>query len=196
MYKLALKRLGERQNAQAVRDAVVSRRSLSAFRVDGIPDLIYIDAEGLQVDFDPRIRGAAVVYPEATYDLFLELNRSIRKRNKRGIVYPSARHSRGYCFALFDDETSHIDVVSFRNIEVKLMLVSEQQQFGAVASPCNPFREKLHCTMGYYEFVDQIVFDKARTDGILNPAALPGHGLVDFVRRRYDDYPRQAICPH
>jgi hypothetical protein len=196
MYKVALMRLGEKQRPQAVRDAVVARRALTLFRVQRIPDLVFIDSEDLRLEFDGRICGATVVYPEATYDVFLDLNRQLRRARKKGIVYPSARHSEGLCFALFDDESANVDVASFRAIEVRLTLIAEDHRFVTPAIGCNPFQEKLHPTMGYYEVLDIPAFENARRDGVLHPSDLPSSGFIDFVRRRYLDYPRQAVCPH
>jgi hypothetical protein len=196
MYKLVLKRLGEKQRVQAVRDAAVARRFLTVFQVNEIKDLVFIDSEGLQIEFDARIRGASVVYPEATYDIFLDLTRTIRGAGKKGIVYPSARHSQDFCFALFDDESDRVDKLSFRRIEVQLSLLAEDQNMVVPVRGCNPFQDKLHATMGYYEILDRTEFDKAKLDRILYPEDLPASGYIDFVRRRYEEYPKQAVCPH
>jgi RES domain-containing protein len=196
MYVTVLKRLSEKQPAAAIFDAVGSTRRLAVFRVQSISDLVFIDSEGAQVDYDSRIRGATVVHPEATYRLFWDLNEKVRGAKKKGVVYPSARHSQDYCFALFDDETSRLQLDSFQTIPVSVRLVAEGQDFSLPVRECNPFAEKLHSTMGYYEFGELDRFEKAKADKILNPHDIPSRGLIDFVRRKYREYPKEAtICP-
>jgi len=192
IYNLVLKRLGEKQPSKIVYETVISKRCLTIFRVEAIRELVFIDSEGTQVDFDPRVRGATVVYPEPTYSVFRELNQKIRVARKKGIVYPSARHSKDFCFALFDDETANVQKGSFRAIPVQLQLIAEDQGFSFPIRRCDPFSEKLHSTMGYYEILDPEGFEKARLDRVLNPPNLPSFGLIDFVRRRYKEYPKEA----
>lgn len=196
MYDVVLRRLGQLQPTRQVREAVRVKRCLAIFRVRGVSDLILLDSETVQIEFDPRIRGATVVYPAATYEVFLQFNDKVREVGKKGIVYPSARHSRDHCFALFDDETEQVDATSFTTMSVELSLIREDQNFNDPVQPCNPYEHKLHATMGHYRVLDNTVFAQAKADRIINPPDLPSSGYIDFVRRLYRTYPAQAVCPN
>jgi hypothetical protein len=47
--------------------------------------------------------------------------------------------------------------------------------------------------MGYYSFDDPAQLADAKTRKTINPADLPEKGIVDFIRRQYRDYPRDAV---
>jgi hypothetical protein len=166
---------------------------LVIFSVQDIRDLVYVDSQGARVDFDPRMLGWAVVCPYGTYEPFHNLSDMLRVKAKKGIVYPSARHSVDLAFAFFRDETAKIREDLYIALDMRLQLIPENQDFNAPPDECSPFSGKLHATMGYYEFLDPGEFGRARTEGLIYPDALQDRGYVDFVRRRYRNYPVDAF---
>ena len=194
MYKTTLQRIQERQPSAVVTQGTRAERCLVILKVKEITDLVYLDSDGVMLDYDSRICGATTVFPEAVYTVFHAFNNKMREVGKKGILYPSARHSRDLCVALFDDETQKIQSYC-RRLNITLQLVSEDQDFCQPTRLCNPFREKLHATMGYYCFHDSRQLEDVRAAKEINPGDMPLCGMVDFVRRRYQDYPSQAVCP-
>jgi hypothetical protein len=193
MYRCALDRLKDRMPYEEVASWLSQKRCLTVFGVDGIKDLVYVDCDSVRVDYDPRISGTLIVFPDAVYQPFREFSDRLRIEQKRGVFYPSARHSEDLCIALFEDETPRIKSGFFEMLPVELNLVPESYEVGSDPSGCNPMEEKLNATMGHYKFVDQAAFERVKTAGAFNPGQLPISGLVDFVRRRYRDYPRDAV---
>jgi hypothetical protein len=115
---------------------------------------------------------------------------------KRGIVYPSARHSRDLAFALFKDETRNLKETPYQAPHVMLQLIAEDQDMSA--SHPNRFKvqtDKLHATMGYYQFHNPKHLDDLKDEGLIFPSNVPASGYVDFVRRYYEDYPKCAVRP-
>lgn len=173
--------------------AVEDQRALVAFRVGSIENLVWVDSEGVRVEYDPRICGTAVVYPDSDYGPFRKFSDDLRRGNKGGVLYPSARHSQDLCVALFDDQSANLLAEPFEMARLTLRLVAEDQDPLAPPRGCNPFKQKLHSTMGYYSFADGEEFRRLKESGLLNPAGLESEGMVDFVRRRYAKYPVDAV---
>jgi hypothetical protein len=193
MYRKTLGRLSTMQPYPDIRAAANDVRSLVAFRVDDISDMVFFDSDEVQVMFDPRLRGALIVYPDESYTPFRGFAERLRADRKRGVLYPSARHSQDLCIALFDDETNKIATSPFENLVVDLQLLSESQSISEPLRRCNPMKEKIHPTMGAYRFRDQSAFENAKASGILHPSNIPSEGYVDFVRRSYRSYPADAV---
>jgi RES domain len=169
-----------------------SARVLVIFAVADRPDLVWADSEGCRTDYAPRVGGTSVVYPDATYEPMQKFAETLRERNKPGVIYPSARHSRDFAVALFEDQNTLLKADPFERLNLRLRLVSEEQDFTGPLLPVSPLRDKLHPTMGYYEFADPHELERVRARNLLNPATVPARGYVDFVRRRYRRYPDDA----
>lgn len=193
MYRRTLQAVANRAEPPDVRRWATEEKCLHALTLRQIPDLVYTDAKDVRAQYDARLCGSAIVFPDPKYDFLLEFNNLLRQRKRRGVLYPSARHSRGLCIALFSDETSSIDRWS-KGIRLRLQLMPEDQPLNEMPAPLlDAYETKIHPTMGYYEVLSGKRFGEAQRSGLL-PADLPTQGKVDFVRRNYAGYPKQAVC--
>jgi len=198
MYRTALARIEEAAPAKLIRDSFRAKRALVIFRVNEIDNLVYTDGSDVKIDFEPRMGGTATVHPWLSYEkdtLISRFNNLLRHKGKRGVLYPSARHSKDICVALFQDETSRIDRSFYKVLNVELCLLPETQPLRTPFIACEPFIDKLHPTMGYYSFADPTQLANAKNDKIINPANLPDKGIVNFVRRQYNTYPAGTVWP-
>lgn len=195
MYRLVLKRIQNKKYA-LTRAAMISERALVVIRVKEIKDLVYIDSAGVAVDYDHLVYGAAAVFPDPHYAVFQEFSNRVRQEKKRGIIYPSARHSRDVCMALFHDETNSILPGCHQIASVRFQLIPEDQNLDErpTAGGFDPYARKIHPTMGHYEVTDADTWEQLRDAKLLNPSGIPQVGMIDFVRRRYRVYPDQAVC--
>jgi hypothetical protein len=193
MYRTALNRIENRDPDGFILESFLAKRALISIRVSEIDNMVHIDGSDVKRHFDQRMGGTATVFPGPNYDMTLGFNKLLRDKGKRGVFYPSARHSKDICIALFDDETSRIDQGSYKLLNVELRLLPETQPLKTPFSICEPFTDKLHPTMGYYSFDDPAQLADAKTRKTINPADLPEKGIVDFIRRQYRDYPRDAV---
>jgi len=173
--------------------AVQDERCLVVLKVQEIQDLVYADCEGVRVDYNVRFAGTPVVFPDDDYAPFWDFNNTVRQAQKRGVMYPSARHSKDLCIALFYDETNSIVPQSDERLIMKLQLIAEDQDPAQPLRRCDPFKDKLHPTMGHYSFVDDAEFTRLRNANMLYPKGIPQSGMVDFVRRQYQIYPSHAV---
>ncbi len=190
-YRTTLKRVHEKQPPEAIRANIKDKRCLVFVCVNEIKCLVYIDSRDFQVQYDPRIRGTMVIHPDQIYEPFQKLSDQLRMRGEKGIFYPSARHSKDICIALFRDETPQIQE-SLETLNVDLILVQESQDPTLHHNICDPIEDKLHSTMGFYSFPEIDKFEQLRSLGTLYPQDIKPAGLVDFVRRRYLNYPHDA----
>lgn len=158
--------------------------------VNEIDDLVYIEAYGART-YDPRIVSSTIVFPDSVYGPLHELSNSLRLSDKSGVVYPSARHSVGFAFALFRDETSRIKQFYSAPL-VTLQLIAEDQDMSVPPRQVRPTRERLHATMGYYSFHQPADIDDLKRQNLLNPGDLRPSGYIDFVRRQYYSYAHDA----
>jgi RES domain-containing protein len=193
MYRTVLDKITKRMPYRDILSSIEAERCLTAVRVSEIADLVYTDCDGVKIEFNARFSGTTTVFPDNDYPPFWDFNDAIRTNNKKGVIYPSARHSKDVCIALFDDETGRIVPDSDTRLNIKLQLLGEDQDPLQPPQKCDPYKQKLHATMGYYTFIDRAEFDKVRDAGMLNPADIPFKGMVDFVRRRYRKYPGDAV---
>jgi RES domain-containing protein len=193
MYRVVLDLISNGMPYRQVQSSLHAERCLVVVRVKEIKDLVYCDCEGARRDFNAKFGGTTVVFPDNHYEPFWDFNNTIRKKGKKGVIYPSARHSRDLCLVLFDDETPRIMRRSVYRLNIKLQLLPEDQDPRQPPRKCDPLREKLHATMGYYSFENQEQYDKARNAHILNPGDTPFQGMIDFVRRKYNRYPGDAV---
>lgn len=168
---------------------------LAIFSVEEISDLVYVDSIGAK-NYDPRILSSTVVFPDAIYEPLQVISARLRLDGKNGVVYPSARHSRDLAFALFNNETSKIKDTFYEAPFIKLQLILEEQDCSTFPPESfKPHTDKLHATMGYYEFEDKTHLDKLKTDQLIYPNDIPPSGYIDFVRRHYVVYPQDAFRP-
>jgi hypothetical protein len=193
MYREALDSLQARKPRAEVRSLLEQKRCLIVTRLKSdLDQFVYVDAKDI-VEFDHMMYGTTCVFPDASYNMFHDLSDRLRGERKKGIVYPSARHSKDVCIAMFDDETKNVDDACFERLYLTLKLLSEEQEPGQPIKRIDPFEEKLDPTMGYYEFSQPEHLDRIRAAGFCNPADMSEKGIIDFVRRRYKEYPTEAV---
>lgn len=194
MYRTLLDRIRWRQPVEDIRRAAISQRALVVFRVQDIDALVYLDTDDIRADYDGRVTGTTVVFPDPDYQPLRDLNKAFREAEKRGAFYPSARHSNDLCVVLFRDETPCMLPTTFTLLPVELRLVPERQGLHEVPCSYDPFKDKAHPTMGYYRFLEPAALADADGSKLINPPGLPASGLIDFVRRCYQLYPADAVC--
>jgi RES domain-containing protein len=192
-YRLMLDGIYARQPADHLALYRRLQCMLVVFEVDRIDGLVCVDADAASRDYDARLSGSTIVFPDPLYEPLRLFSSALREKGKRGVVYPSARHSEGLAFALFRDETERVRATPYLGILMELSLVSEEQNFTLAPAPFSVFREKLHATMGHFRFIDVTAFEAAKRQGLFHPKELPVTGYVDFVRRRYRSYPLDAV---
>lgn len=192
-YRSAIDAIKERRHRKEIRALMEQTRCLTITRLkQEIANIVNIDAKDV-TEYDNRLCGATCVFPDPSYDMFREFSDRLRKEHRKGILYPSARHSRDICVALFDDETETLDHHCFERLDIKLRLLTEEQETGAPIKQIDPFEDKLHPTMGYYEFLQPTEVARVRSTNCFYPLDIPDRGLLDFVRRRYRNYPVEAV---
>lgn len=150
MYRTVLDKMTNKLAYRDIRSSLEAERCLVILRVEAIPDLVYVDCEAVKVDFNTRFGGTTVVFPDHLYAPFRDFNDTLRANSKKGVIYPSARHSKDVCLTLFDDETSRIIPDTDERLNIKLQLPSEDQDPLQPPQRCDPYQVKLHATMGYY----------------------------------------------
>lgn len=194
MYRTLLDRIRDKRPTALIRAAAHLRRCLVIFRMKEIEKLVCLDSEDIRTDYDGRITGTTVVFPDAEYGPFRDLNNRFRMDGKAGVAYPSARHSRDLCIVFFADNTTSVRKDIFENYVIELRIVVEDQDIAQPPETYDPFVDRAHPTMGYYKVIDHKAFSDAQKRKLVNPIDLPTEGMVDFVRRRYVSYPKDAVC--
>lgn len=195
MYRKVLDGIKDGQPTRHLSSWFKQEYNLAVFSVEEISDLVYVDSIGAK-SYDPRILSSTVIFPDATYDPLHDISAKLRLEGKNGVVYPSARHSKDLAFAFFNNETSKIKGAFYETLLIKLQLILEDQDCSAF--PPNTFKphtDKLHATMGYYEFENPDHFNKLKDSKLIYPNDTPPRGYIDFVRRHYLNYPREAFRP-
>jgi RES domain-containing protein len=192
MYRRVLD--GIRNNHASAHLASLARMEcrLVVLSVEEINDLVYIEAHGARA-YDPRVVSSTIVFPDPLYGPLHDVSNKLRIDNKGGVVYPSARHSVDFAFALFRDETSKIRNTFYEAPILTLQLIAEDQEMSSAPRGFRPKRERLHATMGHYQFDDALDFTNLLARGLIHPEDLPAGGYIDFVRRRYNSYARDAF---
>ena len=166
-------------------------KKLCIFDVDEITGLLNLEAEDFRRDFNPMISGTSTVIPDSTYKPFIELVQEIRAEY-RGLFYPSARHSKDYCVVFFGDESDNI-LSTFSTLDISLRLIKEDQDYRKYPDDVNPLKDKISFSRGYYEFNNHTEFQRLKTLGLFNPNDIEQSGYIDFVRKKYINYPKDAI---
>ena len=81
-------------------------------------------------------------------------------------------------------------------LDLSLYLIAEDADLhGDLPDPCDPRTTRCHPTIGaYVVHTDSLdLLRELNERRAINPCPLPDYGLVDFVRRRYREYPRDAV---
>lgn len=161
-----------------------------------IDNIVFADSFGARA-YNKNITGPSITTPDLVYEQLHKFSDEVRRYKKKGVAFPSARHSEGFAFALFNNESGSIKPMPYETLEVQLQLVSENQDFSIKpAAKFDLYAEKIHPTIGYYEFTDDMAFNDLKSRGLLHPDQLPERGYFDFVRRRYGrSYPNDAHFP-
>lgn len=191
MYRDVLVAISSGSVASIVRSKTTSEKALMVFQVREIDSLANIDASDFAFNHGNRIKGTTTVYPDSTYEPFYEIMEPTRSKY-RGLVYPSARHSRDRCFVLFRDESRCVKGLVGKAY-ITLKLITEKQDYGNAPTVCDPTTEKIHPTVGYYEIRDTTFYETIKANGDMNPRNMTRYGYVDYVRRKYIRYPEDAI---
>lgn len=174
-------------------DNLKQTKTLVIFSVENISNMVNLEARLARTRYsDGRsvyLGGTVNVFPDRDYRKLQEVGDNIRTDGKSGIFYSSARHySENHCIVLFNDETSKIKSSPYEALEVEFCLVAEDfdpKNFNPSVI-CDPFEVKLHQTMGFYRFTDEVNFNDLVKRGLIHPNDTPVSGLVDFVRRSYN----------
>lgn len=195
MYRNFLTQLSQFQPEAHAREWTVKKLRLVIFTVKRIDALVYVDSIGVK-SYDPTITSSTVVFPDPIYGPLHNVSERARQAKKNGVVYPSARHSKDLAFVFFRNETPNVLETPYKALDITLQLISEEQD--TLSFPPSRFKvytDKLHATMGYYQFDDPAQLDALKKEGFIYPEDLPLSGYVDFVRRHYEDYPKCAVRP-
>jgi RES domain-containing protein len=195
MYRMFLLQLEQYQPKVHSKNWITQNSRLVIFSVKRIDDLVYADSIGAK-QYDARITSSTVVSPDHIYGPLHNLSERARQAKKSGVVYPSARHSQDFAFVFFKNETQKLMETPYRAPHIILQLIAEDQDTSSF--PPKRFKvytDKLHATMGYYQFKNPAYLDSLKKAGLIYPEDIPLSGYVDFVRRRYVDYPKCAVRP-
>jgi hypothetical protein len=164
-------------------------RQLVIFDVHGIPDLICIDTDECRrqtaINAQRLIPASLITNPDHVYEPLQKASESYRAQNKKGVVYPSARHSRGFAVALFGDHTNSIQRV-IATMQVTLSLVDEETQQAVFQPSFNPDSRRISYTQGFYMVSRNALI---ANNHLLQPYLPRETGIIDFVRRPYSSYP-------
>ena len=175
--------------AQRPLDPRFATESLSAYSsllifkaTEDINELVHLGGDYAQIEADSAFGAGATAEPGPQYDLFAGFNNLLRTKKTMGVRYPSSRYSGGSCYALFHDVTKRIDSDSYQQLTLTLQLVhADQDRNSEPPDPINPLVDKLHSTMGYYQFEKPADLTSATSNGLIVPASLPSADYVDFV---------------
>jgi RES domain len=189
MYRSVLNCIAKGRPVAAIREPTERYLWLTAAQVDVIDELVNLEALDFPRNYGPKMTGTMTVHPDSEYEEFQRLSTRLRGEDKRGIVYPSARHHRDYCFALFLDETRSVNVATFFRLKLALRLVGEEHNFNVEAGTgCFPDQHKIHGSLGYFEFQDPDKLTEAIQNSLINPNFLPAKGFVAFSRNPCSPY--------
>lgn len=195
-YRVMLDGIEKDTHPALLKPQAVGKHVLVILAVDKIDNIVFADSVGARV-YNHNITGPSITTPDLVYDQLQKFSDEVRRDRKRGVVYPSARHSEGFAFALFNNESGRIRLTPYETLELKLQLVSEKQDF-SIKPPArfDIYVDKIHPTIGYYEFINETAFNGLKSRGLIHPDRLPARGYFDFVRRRYGgSYPDDAHFP-
>jgi hypothetical protein len=196
MYLRVMDALSTNQPTIELQSLIVSDRTLVAFRVHEIADLVNAEAIKARSRYSVP-SNSLLVHPSPIISQLQDFGDTLRLENMKGALYPSPRHSRGLCIALFHDETGALRDDFYEGLNIRLRLLAEGQDYREPPKDFRLLTDFIDSARGYYAFSDPSQFDRVRQTGVINPAGAPVSGIVDFVRRSYINYPYDAVrSPH
>lgn len=160
------------------------------FKCYEISDLVFIDSSEAYIKYS--LNPSITTHPHFSYDPLRNAANTIRRDSSDGIIYSSARHSKGLSVCFLEDKTQIIKSIE-NKLKITLTLVSEDKNL-VIDKNFDPSRVRLNYEIGYFD-IDTNDFKNFRTN--LNPI-LPDHfGFIDIGRRDYSNphvpYPDSAI---
>jgi hypothetical protein len=191
MHARVMQRLRERAPVNVIRATIREERSLVIPPVRKLERLAYLESAALRRELGV-FGGSFIVSAERQEHVFHEIANKLRQQDCNGIMYPSARHSRGHAIALFTDQTSSLKTDSFAALRMTLQLVPEDFDLATPRMP-DPFEEVIDSSRGYYAFTDEPQFTALESLGRLSPQGLSQQGTVDLFRKAYRRYPYDAV---
>jgi hypothetical protein len=160
---------------------VASKRcSLVVFKCNNVTDLVNINSDNACKQYNTN--PSAITHPDTFYSQLQNISRRIRNNSKKGIISPSARHSKGLTVVFFGDHTASIEDIEFI-FDIELSLVSEDMK--TLASGGGGFnfrRDRINQNIGFFKFHQNQL---SRNFALLNPRFSRPSGLIDFCRLRY-----------
>ncbi len=192
LYRRTVDGITTRLPPAHLKSLMSSDRRLVAISVNEIDDLVYAEAKGT-LSLYPLLSNNLLVHPDYIIGPLHDFSDALRRDSKRGVLYPSPRHSRGLCIALFHDETNMVRNDFYQRLDIHLQLIAEGQDFANPPRVPNPFTDIIDSNRGYYSFTNQKLFEMAQKIGAINPKEIPVSGIIDFIRRPYVNYPYDAV---
>jgi hypothetical protein len=187
MVTTALKAMARRYPYSEIASHLEAHRYLVVFTVMELGDLVFAPSRGIYHEFGFQLHDEALRCPELfVNDLKLLADRA-RHASKRGILYPSARHSRGMCLVFFRNESNAVHADPYVRLELELKLVGENSHIGKDIMG----KDIIDIRRGYFEFIDPHQMDAIRS--AICPLYLTSKGIVELVRRDYWQYPADAV---
>jgi hypothetical protein len=191
MSRHALRSLANNMPLASWLSRAVVPRHLVILEMSRIDSLIYIDTDDCRnqtaLHAGQIVHSSLLIHPDELYYPLQMASNFYRNASRLGVVYPSARHSRGLALALFLDHTNNIKNI-LGTLDITLSLVDESSE-KPVSNAFNPAQDKISQTRGYFQMK---VSDFSRYQRLLYP--LPSSsGVIDFVRTNYSHYPQDAV---
>jgi hypothetical protein len=176
----AMQRLLERAPLNVLRASIQEERSLAILPVREIDELAYLQSCEIQQDMRV-VANSFVVSPEPEEEAFQNLANRLRERACRGVVYPSARHSRGHCLAFFSDQTHSLKIDEFASLRMTIQLVAEDFDPATAPRLPDPTDDVIDSGTGYYSFADEKLFREMDLAGRLRPKGVAGPEHCGFA---------------
>ena len=89
----ASSRCGSDGSLRVIHEAARKEATLNCVRVNAIDDLVALDCEEFTREWSVKMAGTMAVHPDQIYKPFQDVAAALRGKKRRGIAYPSARHS-------------------------------------------------------------------------------------------------------
>lgn len=188
MHYISLRKLSNNSYPEFKREAT-KKHVLSVFKCENIQDFIYVESSVARQNY--QLNPSTVTYPDRIYAPLQTAGNKMRRANKNGIMYPSARHSQGLSVCFFGDQTNNIKSLE-ANIQLTLSLVSEDMTTLADDINFDPTSARISNSIGHFSFDDS---DFRQYSNLLSPNLSSKDGYIDFHRIFYvhANYPSCAI---